>query len=81
MKSGNSISNAIVIDAQDTITGVTEEHEYIDRLCRELQTGIQAIEQKLLIENGRQYDLFTLNMEDGNERVLYFDISIFYGKT
>ena len=55
-----------MIDTKDTIPGVTEEHRYIDQLCGEIQTGIKAIEQKLIIENYRQYDVFTLKMYDGS---------------
>jgi hypothetical protein len=29
-KKGNSISNAIIIDAQDTVSGITEEHALLD---------------------------------------------------
>jgi hypothetical protein len=80
MTKGSSIADAIVIDAQDTIAGVTEEHKYINQLCRDLQTGIDAIEQNLIIENDRKYDVFTLFMDDGKKRILYFDVTSFFGK-
>ena len=50
MPKGNSIEDAIVINAHDTITGVTEEHNYIDQLCKELDTGVESIAQNLIIE-------------------------------
>ena len=80
MKKRNSIADAILIDAQDTITGVTFEHNYIDQFCMEMQTGISAIEQKLIFENGRKYDMFTILMADDSERILYFEITCFYGR-
>ena len=80
MGKGNSVKNAIVIDSQDTITGITEEHRHLHLLCSTLDTGIESIAQNLIIENDRQYDVFTLLMNDGIERVLYFDISSFFGK-
>jgi hypothetical protein len=33
MKDGKSIENAILIETQDYISGVLEEHKYIDQLC------------------------------------------------
>ena len=49
-KKGNSLENAIVIEAQDTITGVSEEHDYIDKLCSTLDSEIKSVEQNLIIE-------------------------------
>jgi hypothetical protein len=80
MKKGNSIADAILIDALDTSAGITEEHKYIDQLCKNLNTGIKNIDQKIIIENGRQYDVFNLTMDDGKKRVLCFDITAFFGK-
>ena len=80
MKKGNSIADAILIDAQDTSSGITEEHKYLDQLCKKFNTGIEAIDQRIIIENGRQYDVFNLTMDDGKKKILYFDISSFFGK-
>ena len=80
MNKGDSIENAIVIDAQDTIAGLTEEHRYIDQLCSTLDTGVKSIDQNLIIEGKRQYDKFVILLEDGSERILYFDLSSFFGK-
>ena len=80
MTTGNSKGNAIVIDALDSIAGVTEEHRYIDQLCSTFDTGVKSIDQSLIIENGKQYDKFVIQFEDGREKVLYFDISSFFGK-
>ena len=79
-KKGNSLENAIVLDAQDSITGVAMEHGYIDQLIDSLDADVISVKQNLIIENGRQYDKFVIKMNDGNERVLYFDISSFFGK-
>ena len=38
MTKGNSKDNAIVINALDSIAGVTEEHQYIDQLLSTLDT-------------------------------------------
>jgi hypothetical protein len=80
MTKGNSKDNAIVINALDSIAGVTEEHQYIDQLCSTLDTGVEAIDQSLIFENRKQYDKFVILLEDGREKILYFDISSLFGK-
>jgi len=74
----NTISNAIVIESKDYIAGVLEEHNYIDKICNEFGTEIQSIEQNLIIEKGRKYDVFTLMMKDGGEKKMCFDITSFF---
>ena len=80
MGKGNSVKNAIVIDSLDTISGVTEEHRHLDLLCSTLDTGVESIAQNLIIEGKKQYDKFAIEMNDGSERIVYFDITSFYGK-
>ena len=77
---GDSLANAIVINALDTISGIAEEHRYIEQFCSTLHTGVEAIDQSLIIERKKQYDKFLILLEDGSKRVLYFDISSFIGK-
>ena len=77
---GNSLENAIVLDAQDALSGVAEEHNYIEKLCSTLDNAVKSVEQNLIIENSRKYDVFTLLMDDGRERKLYFDVSSFFGR-
>ena len=77
---GDSIENAIVIDAPDAITGVALEHGYLDEMVSTLEANLKSIDQNLVIENGRQFDRFVVTMNDGSERILYFDISSFFGK-
>jgi hypothetical protein len=77
---GNSIANAIVIDANDTFDGVTQEHNYIDHLCSKLDTGIKSMDQTLIKENQRYYDKFIIKIGDGSERIMYFDVTSFFGQ-
>ncbi len=78
MREGDSIENAIVIDAQDYISGVLEEHKYIDQLCSSIKNEIESVEQELIIDNGKKYDVFTLIMEGGGEKKVCFDITSFF---
>lgn len=76
---GDSIKNAIVIKAKDTIDGVIQEHDYIDQLCSQLDIGIKSMNQTLIKENQRYYDKFSIVIGNGSEMELYFDVTSFFG--
>ena len=77
---GDSIENAIIIDAQNSILGVIEEHGHLDRICGTKDTDVKSVEQNLLMENQKVYDNFVIKMNDGTEKTLYFEISSFFGR-
>ena len=72
------MENAIVTESKDYISGVLKEHKYIDKICNEFDTEVQSIDQKLIIENGKKYDVFTFEMDDGSKRKVCFDITSFF---
>jgi len=76
---GNSLENAIVLESANIFAGVSEEHAYLDKVYSTL-IGIRSVEQNLIIEGQKQYDKFVILLEDGDKRILYFDISSFFGK-
>jgi hypothetical protein len=75
MGKGKSISNAIIIKTQDYISGMVEVHNRIDNIRNDLDAEIKSIDQNLIIENGKKYDVFTLRMESGCEKKFCFDIT------
>ena len=79
-KKGESLDNAIIIDAQDAISGVMEEHRHIDRICGSKDTDVKSLEQNLIKEGQKLYDKFVIKMDDGTEKILYFEITSFFGK-
>ncbi len=79
-KNGDSIDNAIIIDAPNSILGVLEEHKHIDRICDTNDTDVKSVEQNLIKENQKLYDKFVLKMNDGTKKILYFDVSSFFGR-
>ena len=78
MRDGDSIENAILIETKDYIAGVLEEHNYIDLIISNLNSDIKSVEQNLIINGDRKYDIFILEMEDGGKRKVCFDISSFF---
>lgn len=55
-----------------------EEHNYIDRICRKLNSGLKAVKQNLIIKDDKKYDVFTLEMDEGRKRKVCFDITSFF---
>ena len=51
LKTGDSIENAIIIDAQNSIEGVIEEYQHIDRICSSQDENFISVEQTLIKEN------------------------------
>jgi hypothetical protein len=80
IKKSDSLENPIVIDAQDTITGLTLEHGYIDEFINSLGGNVESIEQNLIYKDNRRYDQVIVTMDDGSERELFFDVSSFFGE-
>ena len=78
MREGNSIDNAIIIETQDYISGMVEVHNRIDQICRKINCNIISVEQSLILKNDKKYDLFIIEMDDGSERAICFDITSFF---
>jgi hypothetical protein len=64
----------------NSILGVIEEHKHLDRICGTKDNAVESLEQNFIKENQKIYDKFVIKMMDGTEKVLYFDISSFFGK-
>jgi hypothetical protein len=73
---GSSIEKAVVILAPDEQTGVDLEYRWIgEHLGRFRKKGVG-----LAAYEGRHYDVFTVELPDGSEHTIYFDITSFLGK-
>lgn len=67
---GSSPERAIVVGS------VAEEYAWLRRHCPGFRPHMQALQHI----DGKPYDVQTLRSEDGRERVVYFDISRFFGR-
>jgi hypothetical protein len=74
---GTGTEKPIVIKgAPDTILGVALEYGVLNGLYPDAK----VINQKLLRQGGRSYDLMVLQSQDGREFRVFFDITDFMGK-
>lgn len=69
-REGRSVEKAIVVGS------IPEEYEYVRKVC----IGCQLLEQSLIFEDGKPFDVLRLKQPNGEEISYYFDISKFYGK-
>ncbi len=66
---GSSAAQAVVV------SGIAEEYQWIRLNCSGFMPHMQALKHI----DGKPYDVLTLRNESGEERVVYFDISNFFG--
>ncbi|MGQ9608584.1 MAG: hypothetical protein ACUVWN_04750 [bacterium] len=79
-KNGESIEKAIVIDAENEVTGVLAEYEYLEKRFGKRGKDWKLNMQSLIEESKKIYDMMDLTLSDGTEKTIYFDITSFFGK-
>jgi len=73
---GESLEAAILVPADNEEDGIAWENNWIydhHGRFRRRSGGLAS-------SNGRRYDVLTVELSDHTERVLYFDITEFYGR-
>jgi hypothetical protein len=73
---GSSFATAIIVHAPNNVSGVRAEYDYI----KARYPGYRFISQALENRGGKVYDLMTFVSADGKKRVLYFEITRFFGR-
>lgn len=77
---GSSRDEAVVINATSSIIGVKAEYEWIEA---RYGTQDQDWKVKTRMHGGKEqsYEIFIIDLRDGAEIVIHFDISSFYGRS
>lgn len=79
--SGQSIDDAIVIqNAKGEDDGVASEYYYLEQKYGERKVDWDLEYQSLVNEGDRSYDKMDIQLYDGTEITIYFDITDFFGK-
>lgn len=66
---GSSVAQAVIVSSVD------EEYAWVKHNC----PGFDLMMQSLQHINGKPYDVFQLHNEQDEQRVVYFDVSGFFG--
>ncbi|MGY0635119.1 energy transducer TonB [Luteimonas sp. A478] len=73
---GESLATAVIIQATETLEGIRAEHAWLRRHL----PGAEVTRQRLLQGQGpRVYDQIEVELPSGDRRVVYFDITSFFG--
>lgn len=72
---GTSFSQAVVIEANDTMKGIRAENRWIEANM----AGYQKIGQKLIQNDQGIFDIITVQNGQGDVREVYFNITNFFG--
>jgi len=77
---GSSRDNAVVINATSSIAGVRAEYDWLEaRFGKKGETWKQK-SQILAGDESGPYDVFAIELGNGSERTVYFDIGAFFGR-
>lgn len=77
---GLTLDSAVIIDATNSILGVVAEYSYIQSLYGKRDKDWSLIFRELEDYNSKIYEVFTIELSDGNSKKIYFDITSFFGK-
>jgi hypothetical protein len=77
---GDCKGNAVVILAPNCIDGIMAEYKYIENRCGVRNRDWRLIAQFKLSEDGRDYDMLTIETKGRFRKSFYFDITDFFGK-
>ena len=72
---GSSYTNAVFITEKTESKGVDAEYKWL----REHYPGYKLNKQSLGHSGGKPYDLMYIKTSSGEEKIIYFDISNFFG--
>jgi hypothetical protein len=79
--SGESPANAVIIrGARDNVVGIQAEFRYLRQHFGQRNLKWRLFKQELLQTGDKTFDVITIELADGVKKVIYFDITEFFGK-
>ena len=66
---------AVVIEADNESDGIAMEYQWL----ADHYPGYQNVSQAIFFDDNKIYDVLTILTADGEEKTIYFDITLFYG--
>ena len=76
---GSSEDRAVIINCSDSSTGVPAEYRYLEEHFGKKGKDWSLGMQMQMESNGRQFDNLTIEFPSGTSKVVYFDITAFFG--
>jgi hypothetical protein len=76
VEEGSTAEAAVLVEAATELTGIAFENDWIYRYYGRFRKKTVA----LAGQGGRKLDVITVELADHTEKILYFDITNFFGK-
>ncbi|MBK9096700.1 MAG: hypothetical protein IPM14_01005 [bacterium] len=70
----------IILGAKDETEGVDAEYIWIEKRFGKQNINWELIDQELVDDGDKQYDILRIKFPDGKIEEFWFDITDFYGK-
>ncbi|MFX0195857.1 MAG: hypothetical protein ACFFCW_07030 [Candidatus Hodarchaeota archaeon] len=77
---GETIEDAVIINATNTMVGIPAEYHYVSSKCGEQDVDWFLKCQRYRPKDGRHYDVLDIELKNGEHKSYYFDITKFFGK-
>ncbi|KAF0147644.1 MAG: hypothetical protein FD143_3023 [Ignavibacteria bacterium] len=77
---GSSYKDAIMVLSIDTEEGIGFEYDWIINVWGEPNESFRILNQKVVHKGDNSYDVFTIELANGQSKKIIFDISKFFGK-
>jgi len=79
--SGESAANAVIIrGAPNSMAGVQAEYRYLHQHFGQRNLKWRLLKQDLLQSRDKTFDVIAIELADGAKKIIYFDITEFFGK-
>jgi len=72
---GSSVRDGSSFEKAIKVNSVAQEYEYVKKVC----SDCQLLQQSLVFNKKKPFDILKLKKSNGEEVSYYFDISKFYG--
>lgn len=77
---GSSEENAVIINCDNSLFGISYEYSYIEDLYGKPNEDWTVKLQSLIHKNEKSYDKIEIELKNGYKNIIYFDITRFFGK-
>ncbi len=77
---GSSEENAVIINCNNSLIGISYEYSYIENLYGKRNEDWTVINQFLIHNNDKSYDKIEIELKNGSNKIICFEITQFFGK-
>ncbi len=78
---GDTPETAVVISgAADSMAGIGAEYDWLARKFGRKNVDWRLRRQSVMPQQGKVYDRLEIELKDGSQRIVFFDITGFFGK-